>query len=534
MQIFESLLALLVVAVGLAALARRWNAPYPALLAGLGILLALLPGMPHIRLDPELALTLFVAPILLDAAYDTSPRDLRDNWIPITALVIAAVGITTVAVAFTVKWLVPSLPWSAAIALGAIVAPPDAAAATAVLRQARLPHRLAKILEGESLFNDATALMVYRVTVAATIGEGWSTTGAVPGLLLIVAGSVVAGIVFAKLFSKVQRRVDDVPTAIVLQFASTFGVWIIAERVGLSGILTIVAYAITIARFAPHTTPARIRVPSYAVWKTMVFVLNVLAFVLIGLQLGPIIGELSAEQRRSYAEVAAAVLGVVIVTRFAWVMSYNTAVRWKIRLFGTSERSSLLQPTAGGGVLIAWCGMRGIVTLAAALALPGGDHPFPGRPMILLTAFTVVVGTLILQGLTLRPLLRWLDLHDDAPVDREETQAREASLRAALGVVDGDQSEPAKALRFELEELLSANADVGSDDAQTPALPGLRQRAVAAARAELKRMRFDETIGDDAYHRIEAVLDLTELYAETGQIFEGDANENEASEARPP
>ncbi len=265
MRIFESILALLVVAVGLAALARRWHAPYPALLAGLGVALALTPGMPHIDLDPQLALALFVAPVLLDAAYDTSTRDLRDNWLPITGLVVVAVGVTTATVAWAVKAMVPALPWAAVIALGAIVAPPDAAAATAVLREARLPHRLSQILGGESLFNDATALLIYRLAVAAAVGDGVTPTTAIPTMALVVVGSVVAGFTTAKLFMLVSRRIEDIPTAIVLQISATFGVWIAAERIGLSGILTVVAYAITIARSAPHTTPARIRVPSYAV-----------------------------------------------------------------------------------------------------------------------------------------------------------------------------------------------------------------------------------------------------------------------------
>lgn len=520
MQIFEAILGLLVVAVGLAALARRWSLPYPALLAGLGIVLALLPGMPQIRLDPQLALALFVAPVLLDAAYDTSTRDLRANWLPITTLVVVAVGVTTIAVAVVAKGLVPDLPWAAAIALGAIVAPPDAAAATAVLKHAGLPHRLTQILEGESLFNDATALLIYRLAVASAIGDGWSTTTAIPALLAVVVGSVVAGFVAARVFSSINRRVDDVPTSIVLQFAGTFGVWIVAERIGLSGILTVVAYAMTIARRAPHTTPARVRVPSYAVWETTVFVLNVLAFILIGLQLGPIVGGLSSAERRAYAEVAGAVLGVVVATRLVWVLLYHAVA---LRLPSTTDSvdpKRADRPTMGGAVLIGWCGMRGIVTLAAAIGLPLGDRPFPGRALILVTAFTVVVGTLILQGLTLKPLLAWLDLHDDGPVEREVERARRDALTAALATLDGDDSKPAKALRFELEELLASRRDdpTGASD---PSMPALRRAAVQAARGALKKMRFDETIGDDAYHRVELVLDRTELYAESGQVRTG-------------
>ena len=215
-----------------------------------------------------------------------------------------------------------------------------------------------------------------------------------------------------------------------------------------------------------------------------------------------------------YARVAIAVLVVVIVVRIGWVMTQYLVVSWKTRRFGSNDRAALAKPTKRGGFLIAWCGMRGIVTLAAALALPDA---FPGRPLILVVAFTVVVGTLIIQGLTLRPLLRWFDLRDDEPVEQEVVHARRATLQAAQRTLEGNDSEAAKALRFELDDLLTSEADEGTERRQGPSLAALRTTAVAAARVELKRLRFDESIGDDAYHRVELVLDRTELYAQTGQ-----------------
>jgi CPA1 family monovalent cation:H+ antiporter len=514
MLIFEWTLVLLVAAVALTALARRWHAPYPSLLAVLGCALVFLPGAPHFVLEPELALALFVAPVLLDAAYDTSPRDLRDNWVPIAGLVLVAVGATTAAVAVVARWLVPDLPWAAAIALGAIVAPPDAAAATAVLRSAPLPHRVLQILEGESLLNDATALLTYRVAVGAAMGASVSVGHTAPLLLGVAVGSLVAGAALAWVGWRLLRFTEDVPSAIVLQFAGTFAVWIAAERVGLSGILTVVAYAIGIARVAPMSTPARVRVPAYAVWETAVFVLNALAFVLIGLQLGPILERLSPAERHAYAIVALAVLATVIVARIVWVMPYNWAVRWKIRRFGSSARRPLMQPSVGSGVIISWCGMRGIVTLAAALALPDGAQPFPFRDLILVTAFTVVLGTLVVQGLTVRPLLLWLDLRDDAPVEREARLARQAALKAALKSLHGNESLEAQTLRGEYKQLWSANGAERADDDGRDALPRLRRDTVVAARRQLASLRDDGTIGDDAFHRVEKELDRAELYAE--------------------
>src|SRR5207247_554038 len=315
MRELEALIGLVVAAVVLAAAARRVGAPYPVFLAIGGAILAFVPGMPSFTVPPELALALFVAPILLDAAYDASPRDLKDNWAPLTSLVVVAVGLTTIAVAVVARTLLPAIPWAPAIALGAIVAPPDAAAATAVLRHLRPPHRILTILEGESLLNDASALLIYRLAVGAVAANSFSIGAVAPAFLFAVAGSVIVGPALGWLTLQWSDRVQDVPTAIILQFVSTFGVWILADRIGLSGVLTMVCYAITVARTAPERIPARIRIPSYAVWETVVFMLNVLAFIFIGLQIRPILASLEPAAPGRYLAVAGAVLLTVIVVR---------------------------------------------------------------------------------------------------------------------------------------------------------------------------------------------------------------------------
>src|SRR5215510_9443352 len=300
----EQLLALFVAAVILAAVARRVEAPYPVFLALGGALLAFIPGAPSFTVPPELALALFVAPVLLDAAFDASPRDLRDNWAPVTGLVIFAVGFTTAAVAVVAHTLIPTMPWAAAIALGAVVAPPDAVAATTVLRQLRPPHRILTILEGESLLNDASALLIFRLAVEAVSAKGFSIAAVAPTFLLAVAGSLVVGPALGWLVFRLMERVEHVPTAIILQFVSTFGVWLLADGVGLSGVLTMVCYAITLARTSPERTPAGTRIPTYAVWETVVFALNILAFIFIGLQIRPILESLDAAERTRYLTVA--------------------------------------------------------------------------------------------------------------------------------------------------------------------------------------------------------------------------------------
>jgi monovalent cation/hydrogen antiporter len=513
MREFETLVGLLLVAVTLAAIARKVRAPYPAFLALGGAILAFLPGAPVLAIPPDLALALFVAPVLLDAAYDASPRDLKDNWGPLAGLVVVSVVLTTIAVAVVVRALVPDMPWAAAIALGAIVAPPDAAAATAVLRQLRPPHRILTILEGESLLNDASALLIYRLAVGAVVANAFSIRAVAPAFLLAVAGSLVAGPALGWLVLRVTRKITDVPTAIIVQFISTFGVWIVAERIGLSGVLTMVCYAVSVARRAPEVTPARIRVPSYAVWETMVFVLNVLAFVFIGLQIRPILTSLEPAARARYLVVAGAVLLTVIVVRIAWVMTHNAILRWRIRRVGFHPRRPTLPPSIGSGLIISWSGMRGIVSLAAALALPIdlNGQPFPFRDLIVLTAFSVVLGTLVIQGLTLRPLLEALDLHDDDPVGHEVDAARERALEAALATFDGDRSSTAEAVREELIAHLS-HAPVDTDgEAGRSAHEAIHQRALDAARQVIFEMRARDDIGDNAFHQLEEEFDWIEM-----------------------
>jgi monovalent cation/hydrogen antiporter len=510
----EQVLVLFAAAVILAAGARRVGAPYPVFLAIGGALLAFLPGTPSFAVPPDLALALFVAPVLLDAAYDASLRDLRDNWAPVTSLVVFAVGLTTVAVAFVTHTLVPTMPWAAAVALGAVVAPPDAAAATAVLRPLRPPHRLLTILEGESLLNDASALLIFRLAVGAVAAGGFSIAKVAPTFLLAVAGSIVAGPILGLLLLQLNAHIRHVPTAIIVQFLGTFSVWILADRIGLSGVLTVVCFAITAARIAPRRTPAYIRLPTYAVWETVVFALNILAFIFIGLQIRPILERIDVADLGRFFAVAGAVLLTAIVVRLVWHMFFNAILRWRNRLFGFRPPRPMLRPTIGSGLVISWAGMRGIVSLAAAMALPAA---FPYRDLIVLTAFSVVLGTLAIQGLTLKPLLRALNLRDEDPVSREVSAASEHALRAGLESFAHDQSMAAQVVRKELTARLAHDRQ----DARTREIYAGRSEiyrgALQAARRAVLAMRANNEIGDDAFHRIEQELDWLEIGVGTEQ-----------------
>lgn len=503
MYAFEAILGLLLGATILSALARRIGVPYPALLAVGGAVLAFVPGAPQIDLPPELILALFVAPVLLDAAYDASLRDLRANWLPVGSLILVAVGLTTVTVAVVARHLFPDMPWAAAIALGAIVAPPDAVAALAVLRQVRPPHRIRIILEGESLLNDASALLIYRLAVGAAVTGHFTLGDALPAFAAVVFGSVVAGWVLAGPIGWASSRIESAPEAVVFQFVMTFAAWLLAERLGLSGVVTVVVLGLTLARKPAAALSARIRLPSFAIWETATMVLNVLAFVLIGLAIGPILRRVDAAERIELLVGGFAVLATVVAVRLLWTFAYDAILRMSARAGAAQAR-----PTASGALVVGWSGMRGIVTLATALALP---EAFPQRDFIQVSAFVVVLGTLLIQGLTLRPLLGLMRIPEDDVVDRETATARQAALAAALQRLEGDDTRAARRLREEYGDALALARDEG--DPRARAENALRLEMVGAGRDAIEKLRRSGAIGDDAYRQVEEELDRMEVTA---------------------
>jgi monovalent cation/hydrogen antiporter len=507
MSILLWTLSLLLGAVLLAAIARRIKVPSPSLFALGGVLVALLPHGPRISLQPDLALALFVAPVLVNAAFDSSLRDLRQNWIPIASLVFMAVAVTTAAVALVARWLIPAMPWPVAVVLGAAVAPPDAAAATAVLKEVRLPHRLVSILEDESLLNDASALLIYRLAVGAAIAHTDNAVAVTSTLAFVLVGSIAVGAALAFTYGNIVSRFSDVPSAIVMQFIGAFGAWILADRLSLSGVLVVVTFAVILSRRSSMGLPAAVRVPSYAVWNLAVFVLNALAFILAGLQLGPIMDRLNRTPHVHYVAFATAILVTVILARTGWVFTFNLARRLAHRVFGAGS----LLPFKNS-LLVSWCGMRGIVTLAAALALPDA---FLYRDLIVLTAFAVVLGTLVVQGLTLRTLVMMLGLDDDSPVDNEVRAGRVEMFKAALESVDNRDDDVAVALRREYTDVLrQIDGSIGRSEREHQAKVALRTAARTAARARLNALRDSGAIGEAAFQQLESELDLGELNEE--------------------
>lgn len=496
----------------LSSFSRRLGIPYPALLALGGATLAFVPGAPRLSLPPDLILALFVAPVLLDAAYDASFRDLRRNWLPVGSLILIAVGVTTAIVAITARLIFPEMPWAAAIALGAIVAPPDAVAALAVLRHVQPPFRIRVILEGESLLNDASALLIYRLAIGAVASGGFSLASALPTFGIIVFGSILAGWLLAWPVAAVAARYRSPPEAVVFQFVSTFAAWLLAERIGLSGVVTVVVLGLTVARRG-SLIAARIRIPSFAIWETVTMVLNVLAFTLIGLQIGPILTRVDEPDRVKWIVAAVLILVATISVRLCWTFLYDGIIRMiRVARGPHAEAGPMGNATARGALVVGWSGMRGIVTLATALALPAN---FPYRDFIELTAFVVVLGTLLIQGLTLRPLLNLVRLPREDVVEQELITARQEALEAALRELDGERTPAAKRLADEYREAKD-RAYAGEDPRDTPD-NALRRRIVVAARRSIEHLRSTSTIGDDAFRRVEEELDFMELGAQPAE-----------------
>ena len=498
MTFLESLLVLLLAAILLLQVSRRLGLPYPAMLALAGVIVAFIPGAPTIGIDPSTALVLFIAPVLLDASFDFPVRALRLMWRPLVVMAVLVVLLTAAAVAW-VGWALAGLPLAAAVVLGAIVAPPDAAAATAVLSSVSLPRRTVAVLHGESLFNDATALLLFGAALTVQ-SRGALTGGVVLRLAAAAPGGVLLGIALGLVMRRISGLVSGTLGGSVLQFVNAFLVWIIAEHLGLSAVLAVVACAMTVASSPTVTGSPRMRVHSFAVWATVVFLLNVLAFLLMGLQAHAIVGQLSAARLRAAVGFTAAVCVVVVAVRFVVVMIWNRlAVRYR------SLRGDLPSPTLAQGVAVGWSGMRGLLTLATAFALP---HDFPQRDVVVLTAFGVVLVTLVVQGLTLTPIIRWLKLDRLEDPARELAEARLALVDAALARLDGEAGAD------DLRDLYQLKRRAADDTSAKERLRHHRDHGlalVAVQRDTLERLRDRQAIGTDAYYLLQEEIDWREL-----------------------
>ena len=515
----ETLLLVLVAIVVLATIARRFGVPDPILLVLGGISIGLIPDLPPVELEPDFIFLVFLPPILYSAGYFSSIRDLRANLRPILLLAVGLVLFTMLVVATVVSALVPGMSWPVALALGAIVSPPDAVAATSVFRRLGVPRRIVTILEGESLVNDATALVAYRTAVGVAGGAAaLSAAGLGVEFVFVAVGGFVVGLVFAMLGRVIWRLVDDPPIEITLTIIYPLVTYVLAERLGVSGVIATVVAGIYAGRNAARVLSSSTRVQGKAAWGLLLFLINGFVFLLIGLQLPIILGELGAE--RSATELVGLGIAVslaAIAARILWVFPATYLPRW----LSAKLRERDPYPAPRNVFVVSWAGMRGVVSLAAALALPSD---FPQRALLIFLTFCVIFATLVVQGLTLPLLIRRLGVMADASEQEEEAHARTAAVEAALArLLDLEQE---YADHLPLIEQLRTQYEHRSEHVTGDALEsdeGLRDlvehRAIRRAMIDAERdavigLRDVGAISDDVLRRVERDLDLEELRME--------------------
>ena len=518
MLLLELLLLLMICAVALGWLARHFKFPYPIALVAGGALLGLIPKLPQFPFDPQLILVIVLPPILYQASLLTSWNDFKANLRPISLLAIGLVIATTLAVGVALKLMVPSIPWAAAFVLGAIISPPDAVAATTILSRLNIPRRIVTILEGESLVNDASGLVIYKLAIAAVLTGTFSFQQASLQFALVSVGGVAIGIALAFVFIAIHRRLGDPFIEVITALIIPYTAYIAAEAVHVSGVLAVVAAGLVRGRYSPEIVSAEMRIMARSVWNMLVFILNSLIFILIGIQLSDVMDRLGNYTLAELLGLGTAISLVAILVRFAWVYPVAYLPRW---LSGSlRENEPTLRRRELG--IISWCGMRGIVSLAAALALPTslpGGAPFPGRDLIIFLTFFVIAVTLIGQGLTLAPLIRRLKVGSSWHADEEQRLVRAAMGAAALVAIDRRLAEAdlpadwADALRAEVRGRVSRAATDRKQDhaeADDQQLIALRRLAIAAERRELIRLWRNNEIGDEVMRHHEEVLDYRE------------------------
>lgn len=500
--------------IALLVLEPRLQIPYPILLVLGGLAISLLPIVPDFQLPPDLVLLAFLPPLIFGAAFATPIQELRANAGPITAMAVGLVLATACAVA-AVAHEVMELPWAAAFVLGAVVGPTDPVAATLVARRLGVPRRLVAIVEGESLVNDATSLVLFRFAVAAVVTGAFTLWKAGLTFVWTSAAGVVIGLFVAWCARRIGRRLDNPRAEILVTLMIPFVAYLPAEAAGASAVLAAVAAGVYLSLHANEITTAHTRLGRDAVWDTLTFALNAILFVLIGLQLPEVIRDAAGVSLGELVKDAAAIFGVVVAVRFAWVYGARLGRR-VLGAASLSNRESLL---------LAWSGMRGAVSLAAALAIPlatdAGDR-FPGRNLIVFTTFAVILGTLVLQGLSFPWVVRRSGLEDDSDDIRVEASAALAAVDAALARLDRLEADgavaPVIAERLRVfyalkRSNLGSLTDVDQDEAlrRKNEYSQVRRQLFAAERDALDELRRAGKIDEEMRRRVERDLDHQEI-----------------------
>jgi CPA1 family monovalent cation:H+ antiporter len=518
----EFLIAGLLVAVaGLSALALELSLPYPIVLVVGGALVGFIPGVPDVRLDPAVVLVVFLPPLLYGAAFFANLGDLRANLRGLTLSTVGLVLATMCAVAVVAHAMVPGLPWGAAFALGAVVSPTDPLAAATIMRRLGVPRRLVSGAEGEGLFNDATALVAYRFAVAAVVGGSFSLADAGLRFVAGAIGGVAIGLAVGWVIAAIRARIPDPQVSITISLLSGYAAFVPADAIGASGVLAAVTTGIYMGVRGPSIIPARTRLQGFMVWDILDFLLNATLFVLVGLQLHAVVDGLSGRSASTLAGYALGVSAVVVGVRLVWFFTMPYLIRLLDRRPSQRER----RVGAGARLVLAWSGMRGAVSLAAALALPletDAGAPFPERNLLIFLTFAVIFATLIVQGLTLPALIRALRVTDDGSEAEEELRARLVATKAALQQIDAlgaeewTRDDTVERMRRAYEyrkRRFAARAGKIEDDGyedRSLAYQQMIQIVLAAQREALVRLRNEGEISNEVMNRVVREFDLEE------------------------
>jgi Na+/H+ antiporter len=518
-EIFELVFSMLLAILVLHWIASRLKLPPAvALLIGGGAL-AFVPGLPVIELDPELMLVVFLPPLLMDGAYFTAHAEFRRHIAGVLSLAVGAVIFTTLVVGLVTHWLLPDLPWAACFALGAIVSPPDAVSARAVLQTVKLPRRLSTLLEGESLLNDATGLVLFRFAVTAALTGTFSASAATGQFFVLALGGVAVGAAITGLWMLLLRRLDDDYLVVAASVLLCWAAYLAAESVHVSGVIATVTAGLAFGWFQHTIFSARVRLRATAFWQVMVFIFEAFIFILIGLSLRGVLERVGGIDM-VVQQMAAPVLVIVLAmtaARFAWIFGSDVLLSM-LRAFGVKRARPV---GAAGATILSWAGMRGVVTLAVALTLPA---TLPGRDFMLVAAFAVILVTVLLQGTTLGALIRMLGIVEDEPSEANlsASEAELAMIKAQKKAVeklaydnDGKLIHPQLLERY-TRRAAAATSYAGNEsehEGHINAHFDVILAAVAAGRSELLRMRQAGDIDDETLHSLERDLDIEEVGA---------------------
>jgi Na+/H+ antiporter len=510
----ELILGLLIAVAALVTVARRLQIAYPIFLVIGGLILGLVPGVPRIQVDPDLIFLIVLPPLLYIAAFFTPIQSLRTNLGAISSLAIGLVVASACAVAVVAHALIPGITWSAAFVLGAVVAPPDAVAATAVTKRLEVPRAIVTILEGESLLNDATALTIYSIALAVAAGEIFSPSRTVLTFAGAILGGGAVGLAVGWLIAHIRARIEDTPVEMTISLLTPYAAFLPADRLDVSGVIATVAAGLYLGHRGSHIMGADARLTGRAVWDTLTFLLNGFVFIVMGLEVPLLLRSLTLPQAIRLIGLGVAVTGVLVLVRALWILP---AVFLRLRLGGRRDalRCSLV---------LSWAGMRGVVSLAAVLAIPltlSGGRPFPAREALVVVTLTVIVLTLVGQGVTLPAFIRALRLGRDTGLREEEGRARQRLLEAATRRLDElypvwpghrpllDQMRETYRHRSEhVDRQRDARAD--EHDRELIEHREIRRTVIDAERQALLRLRTEGEVSEEVLRELERELDLEE------------------------